>query len=82
VNATLELPPIVPAFMASDGTFNLAWTAISNITYQLQYTTNLIAPMWQNLGNPITATNGSVSASDIPGTNAQRFYRVQWVQQP
>jgi hypothetical protein len=46
----------------------------------LQSATNLTAPVWQNLGRPVTATNGTVSALDIPADVPQRFYRVQLVQ--
>jgi sugar lactone lactonase YvrE len=80
VSLNLQLPPIVPTFTAIDGIYNFTWSAVSNVTYQLQCTTNLAMPIWQNLGSPITATNGTVSASDISGTDAQRFYRVQLVQ--
>lgn len=78
-NVILQLPPVVPAFTTAAGTVAFSWPAISNLTYQLQYTTNLTSPIWQNIGGPITATNSSGSASDSAGTDAQRFYRVQWV---
>ena len=80
VSLNLQLPPIVPTFTANNSTFNFTWNAVSTFTYQLQYATNLAVPVWQNLGSPITATNGTVSASDIPGGDLQRFYRVQLVQ--
>ena len=74
---------VVPNFTASSlsgGTFSLTWNGQPNCTYQLQYTTNLAAPVWQNLGSPIPSTNGTVSAVDILGGDAQRFYRVQLMQ--
>jgi hypothetical protein len=83
-NFTLSVvvPPNISSITTSNGAFNFVWTAQSNLTYQLQYATNLIAPVWQNLGSPITATNGTVNAVDIPAADAQRFYRVQWKPSP
>jgi hypothetical protein len=77
---TVVVPPSISAVSSAEGTFSLAWSAQAKFTYQLQYTTNLAAPVWQNLGSPITATNGTVASSDIPGADLQRFYRVQWAQ--
>jgi hypothetical protein len=72
----LQLPPITPALTQSNGTFTFTWSAVSNLNYQLQYATNLVAPNWIDLGSPITATNGSASTTDAVGSDEQRFYRV------
>jgi len=45
-------------------------------TVQLQYKSDLAAATWTNLGNPITATNGTISATDTPGPDQPRFYRA------
>jgi sugar lactone lactonase YvrE len=74
---TVAVQPIISAFTASNGAFNFLWGAQSNLTYQLQCATNLMAPVWQNVGSPIVATNSSVLTTDIPGTDTQRFYRVR-----
>ena len=73
----LQLPPITPAFTSGNGPFTFTWSAVSNLTYQLQYATNLAAPTWIDLGSPITATNNTVSATDADGSDAQRFYRAR-----
>jgi sugar lactone lactonase YvrE len=73
----VQLPPITPAFTASNGIYSLSWSAVSNLTYQLQYATNLITPTWFDLGSPVTATNNSVSTTDASGADTQRFYRVR-----
>jgi len=73
----LQLPPITPALAQSNGVFAFTWGALSNLTYQLQYTTNLVAPNWIDLGSPIPATNSSVSTTDAVGSDEQRFYRVR-----
>jgi sugar lactone lactonase YvrE len=80
VNVDLQLPPVTPTFTSSNGTFNFTWCSVSNLTYQLQYTTNLIAPDWIDLGSPVTATNSSASTTDIEGPDQQRFYRVRLLQ--
>jgi hypothetical protein len=43
---------------------------------QLQYSSDLASATWTNLGDPITATNGTISASDTPGPDQRRFYRA------
>jgi hypothetical protein len=61
--------------MVQSNLFAFNWTAISGLTYQVQYSTNGGATNWTNLGNPITASSSSVSISDAV-TNTQQFYRV------
>jgi len=75
----LQLPPITPSFTASSGIYTFTWSAVSNLSYQLQYATNLAVPGWIDLGSPITATNNSVSATDALVSDGQRFYRVRLV---
>ena len=79
VGIKLELPPVVPTFTPIDGTLGLSWSAVSNLTYQLQVATNLIAPVWQDFGNSLTATNGSVSVSGLSAGGLPQFYRVRMV---
>jgi sugar lactone lactonase YvrE len=80
VALNVVLPPITPSFASGNGTFNLSWSAVSNVTYQLQYNLDLSTTNWINLGSPITATNNSVSTTDMTGSDVQRFYRVLLVQ--
>jgi hypothetical protein len=76
-NIHLQLPPVSLAYSAGSNLVTFAWGAVSNLTYQLQFTTNLVSPVWQNLGIPVVGTNGSALTSDIPSADAQRFYRVR-----
>ena len=78
-NINLQLPPVTPVLLANSNLISFTWNAVSNLTYQLQSATNLTAPVWQNLGSPVTATSNAVSASDVLGTDAQHFYRVHLV---
>jgi hypothetical protein len=75
----LQLPPITPAFTASNDICTFTWSAVSNMTYQLQYNLDLATTNWIDLGSPVTATNNSVSTTDPTGPDAQRFYRVRLV---
>jgi hypothetical protein len=45
--------------------------------YQVQYKTNLLQTNWINLGNAITATNVTATATNLIGSDPQRFYRLQ-----
>ena len=74
---TVVAPPTIQMFSLASGQFNLIWSAVSNLTYQLQYTFDLSTTNWIDLGNPITATNGSITVSDVPGADSQRFYRIK-----
>jgi len=73
----LQLPAIMASLSSSSGIYTFTWSAVSNLTYQLQSATNLAAPDWNDLGSPTTATNNSVSVTDAIGSGEQRFYRVR-----
>ena len=57
-------------------TLNMIWSSVAGQTYQLQYSTDPSQANWNNLGGPTTATNGTMTASDAIGSDAQGFYRV------
>ena len=80
VTVNLQLPPITPVFTSNNGVYTFTWSAVSNLTYQLQFATNLVAPVWIDLGSSITATNSSVSTTNVVGSDVQCFYRVRLVQ--
>ena len=44
--------------------------------YQVQYNDDLSTTNWNNLGGTIAATNGTMTTSDLIGSDSQRFYRV------
>jgi len=54
----------------------LSWATLAGLVYQLQYATDLAAPVWNDLGAPITATGITTTALDPIGNNLRRFYRV------
>jgi uncharacterized repeat protein (TIGR03803 family) len=77
----LTVPSLVPtpalkATLLPNGTIALAWNTVAGQTYQLQYVSDLRSTNWVSLGSPILATNAVTTASDVIGSNSQRFYRV------
>lgn len=68
--------PVIQPITRNGRTINITWNAMLGKQYQVQYTTNLSPANWQNLGDPITATNVTATASDIIGPDPNRFYRV------
>jgi hypothetical protein len=51
--------------------------SISNLTYQVQYRSDLTTNLWTSLGGCIRSTNSTSCAYDpIIGGQPQRFYRV------
>jgi hypothetical protein len=76
----VSVTAIVPPSFASVATINSAvlfnWSAMPGFSYQLQYATNLAAPLWINSGAPLLATNFAVVATDAAPVDPQRFYRV------
>jgi len=74
---TDALPLAVQAVAQTNGAIVFTWSSRSGNVYQLQYSTDLSSTNWIDLGGPITAADISVSASDVVGTDSQRFYRVE-----
>ena len=55
----------------------VCWNSISNVTYQVQYRSDLATNLWTSLGNCIRSTNSTSCIADpIVVGQPQRFYRV------
>jgi hypothetical protein len=67
--------PVFQTVALFGGTVSFAWNALPGLAYQLQFTTNLDAANWANLGASIIATTNVVTATDTSPTDPQRFYR-------
>jgi hypothetical protein len=63
--------PIMARISVQKTNLLLGWTG-GAAPYQVQTTTNLAIPGWQNLGSPTSGTNQLLSPS-----NAASFYRIQ-----
>jgi hypothetical protein len=62
----------------TESNFIVSWEAVAGDSYQVQYKTSTMSAAWQDLGNPVTATNSIGSETDnspLPGP--QRFYRLK-----
>jgi subtilase family serine protease len=68
--------PSFQSISTVSNSFNLAWNAWAGLNYQIQYTIDPGAPVWQNLGLPITATNSVMSFTDLLPADRWRFYRI------
>ena len=76
VTVTAVLPPVFTAVAATNGVVQFTWSALPGFSYQLQYATNLAAPLWIDSGGPMVATNGAVAVTNAMAVDAQGFYRV------
>jgi uncharacterized repeat protein (TIGR03803 family) len=70
----VPLEPIVRLLAQSNGALTLTWNGVAGHTYQVQYSADLAN--WNDWGDPVVATNGSLSMTDSIGTNTLRFYQV------
>jgi hypothetical protein len=78
-NNTIRKAVPLPVFQSvthTNGRIELTCSAAPGQTFQLQYNSDLASTTWTNLGNPVTATSGTMSATDTPGPDQQRIYRV------
>jgi hypothetical protein len=69
-------PPVFQGVTLANGAITLTWTALPGLAYQVQYTTNLAGNLWNNIGSAVTATNATLTLSDVQPPDPQRFYRV------
>jgi hypothetical protein len=68
--------PSIQTVTNSGGTISFAWNTVSNLTYQVQCTTNLSQDGWVDFGGPITATDATISTADDATAGVQKFYRI------
>jgi len=61
---------------AANANVNLRWYGMVGRNYQVQYTSDVTPPNWQNLGSTFMATNVLVNYVDALGSQPARFYRV------
>jgi hypothetical protein len=71
---TFEPPPLV-TIRASQ--VEVCWNSISNVSYQVQYRSDLTTNLWTSLGGCIRSTNSTSCVYDpLVVGQPQRFYRV------
>ena len=54
----------------------VTWQSEASMTYRLQYKTNILDPVWENILPDVVATGGLTSKTNAVGDEAHRFYRV------
>jgi hypothetical protein len=69
------VPIIQPPSVNPNGMFAFTWNAIVGRVYQVQYKTSLTQANWNNLGNPVTATDATMPLFDS-SKNSKGFYRI------
>lgn len=57
--------------------FVVSWLAVTNQTYQLEYTTNLAAPAWTPLGSSVPGTGSMMAVTNSMSATPQCFFRLQ-----
>jgi subtilisin-like proprotein convertase family protein len=73
-------PPVILSLTgAGTDTVVIQWSAISNVTYRVQYKVDLNDTNWSDLFPDVTATGDTASATNNPGDAAQRVYRIKVV---
>ena len=73
--AVIVMPRPAVTIDVTNGIVVLAWTAIPNLTYQPQFTSNLTDTIWSALP-AVLATGPIANASDTNYTRANLFYRI------
>ena len=76
VSVTAVPAPTLQALALVGGSYQLSWTALPGVLYQMQYSTDLAQVNWIDLGSAVTATSNPMSAPVTIDPVAQRFYRV------
>ena len=59
-----------------DGALSLTWNTLTNVEYEVQYSTNLASTNWFTL-NVYSATGPILAVTNPIGTNPAAFYRIQ-----
>jgi len=74
------LATCIQSFSYTNCTATLCWNALTNETYQVQYSTNLLDTAdWTDLGSPVSPTNTTATLIDAYSMDPQRFYRIMVV---
>jgi hypothetical protein len=54
----------------------IGWDSLSNLTYQVQYRSEVTGNAWVNLGTPVPGNGSRLSVSDPISGEPRRFYQV------
>ncbi len=62
--------------LTSTGDKVLSWNAIPGLSYQPQFSTDLVSAQWQSLGVSLVAMNAEMTMTNLAEASSQLFYRV------
>jgi hypothetical protein len=69
--------PVIESVRPSPQGATITWRSRAGKQYQLQYKGNLEAPAWNNVSQPLTAVDESMTLLDAgAAAEKHRFYRV------
>ena len=68
--------PVFQSVKQVNDRIEFTWSATAGQRLQLQYSSDLVSTNWTNLGNTMTATNGTMFGGDTFGPDTKRFYRM------
>jgi uncharacterized protein YfiM (DUF2279 family) len=82
VNGTLQVisaPQLASASTSVNGKqqFIISWQTVTNQTYQLEYTDDLITGTWTPLGTPFAGTDGIVAVTNSMSVTPNCFFRLE-----
>jgi len=69
-------PPSIIRCAKNANAFELTWTTLAGVGYQVQYQTNLLQTNWLSLSSLI-ATADATSFTNAVGLDPQRYYRIR-----
>ena len=75
-SVTVMPHPAFESVALSNSVLTLTWSAISNETYRVQYTTNLAGTNWSELSPDVAASGPTATQTDSVSSDLQRFYRI------
>jgi Putative Ig domain len=74
--AVVVMPRPVLTIGVTNGIVTLTWSAISGLTYQPQFNTNLTNALWTAFPSNVVATGPTANATDSNDTNTGQYYRI------
>ena len=72
--------PLIASATVQTNSLQLTWGALAGLNYNVQFTTNLDSPNWQNLSSVLATTNEcSLTDTNFPAAD-HMFFRLQLIQ--
>ena len=75
-SANIMVPLHITDLSFYGGVVTVSWSAIPSRAYQVEYKDDLDDPTWKPLGNELSASGDTASATDFVPSASHRFYRI------